>query len=559
LGLLLSLLGAVGVAPVVAQADDPSPPGATVKLVFIHHSTGENWLRDGYGDLGIVLGQNNYFVSDTNYGWGPDAIGDRTDIPNWPEWFRGPESPRYLEALFRESGQNSEYTRNLPDPGGENQIVLFKSCFPNSSLEGNPDDPPAPGDGLTVSNAKYIYNDLLNYFITRPDRLFIVITAPPLIDSTYAANARAFNIWLTQDWLRENNYPYNNVAVFDFHNLLTHPDNHHRFIDGRVEYVADNGDGTAYYPTEDDHPSAEGSHKATAEFVPLLNVFYHRWKVGAPVETPEAPVQAPVVTSPPQGETPVALLPAPTTGLIDDFEAGVPSGSDGWNPYWDEATQTQIACAVEGGMAHGGSTALHPHFNVQADSWATCATFYEQPRDWRSAGGLSLYVHAVQPAQVFDVIVYTSPADNRATYQFSVETTQEMVDGWAHLELPWELLRRADWEADAGTPLVPGQVVGMAFGFDTFPATPNEGEIWVDDIELMGAVNLGVQPTEAQQQPAETQAAVAEAPEQGEPTQPAPTEAGSQGGGGICPGSAGLALLAALGAVWAGRRAGRRM
>ena len=75
------------------QTNNPNPPDEVVKLVFIHHSCGENWLTDGYGDLGIELGNNNYFVSDTNYGWGPDAIGDRTDIPNWMEWFRSEQTP----------------------------------------------------------------------------------------------------------------------------------------------------------------------------------------------------------------------------------------------------------------------------------------------------------------------------------------------------------------------------------------------------------------------------------------------------------------------------------
>src|SRR3972149_8798409 len=95
------------------QADNPNPPQEAVKLIFIHHSTGENWLTDGYGGLGRTLDQNNYFVSDTNYGWGPDSIGDRTDIPNWTEWFASDNTPTYMNALFNESGQNASYTRTL--------------------------------------------------------------------------------------------------------------------------------------------------------------------------------------------------------------------------------------------------------------------------------------------------------------------------------------------------------------------------------------------------------------------------------------------------------------
>jgi hypothetical protein len=81
-----------------------------VKLIFIHHSCGGNWLadenEDPYGELGIALMNNNYFVSATNYEWGTNSIGSRTDIPNWPEWFTGPDSSTYLNELYNESDQN---------------------------------------------------------------------------------------------------------------------------------------------------------------------------------------------------------------------------------------------------------------------------------------------------------------------------------------------------------------------------------------------------------------------------------------------------------------------
>ena len=199
------------------QGLDPNPPAEVVKLIFIHHSTGENWLNDNDGGLARALQENNYFVSDTNYGWGPDGIGDSTDIPNWLIWFRGEESPRYTQALYTENSQNAPYTRFLDDPGGENQIIMFKSCFPNSELGGQPNDPSGTYEEMTVAGAKYVYSELLNYFRTRPDKLFVVIAAPPVSDSSFAENARAFNLWLVNDWLQENNYALNNVAVFDFY------------------------------------------------------------------------------------------------------------------------------------------------------------------------------------------------------------------------------------------------------------------------------------------------------------------------------------------------------
>jgi hypothetical protein len=275
--------------------DDPAAPTAVVKLVFIHHSTGEHWLADDNGGLGVALGANNYFVSDTNYGWGPDAIGDTTDIPHWLDWFRSASTPTYMSALFAESGRHSVYTRSLADPGGGNTVIVFKSCFPNSALEGNPADAPSASGRLTVGHAKYVYNELLLTFGQHPEKLFVVITAPPLSDATYAANARAFNQWLVNDWLGQSGYALKNVAVFDFYNVLTSnggnagtndlgsaTGHHHRWWNGAVQHQTAGGADTLAYPSapSDDHPSLAGNRKATAEFVPLLNHFYNRWQEG---------------------------------------------------------------------------------------------------------------------------------------------------------------------------------------------------------------------------------------------------------------------------------------
>jgi len=291
-------------APAAVAGYNANPPTTLVKLIFIHHSTGENWLNDGNGQLGIALSNANYFVSDTNYGWGPTdqdttpgTIGDHTDIPNWYSWFTGPHRDTYLTALYTETEQHSSYSRPSIGPGGENTIIMFKSCFPNSNLDGNPNDPPAASADmnslLDVAHAKRIYLDALNYFAAHQDKLFIVITAPPLAtgasDATRAANARAFNNWLMTSWL--SGYAYHNVAVFDFYNVLTSnggdPDtndlnstagNHHRFRNNVIEHITNQGGNTSAYPTSDSHPSPAGNLKATGEFVPLLNIAWHCWQ-----------------------------------------------------------------------------------------------------------------------------------------------------------------------------------------------------------------------------------------------------------------------------------------
>lgn len=339
--ILLVVLAGNGLS--TPTADNPDPPASPVKLIFIHHSTGENWLADGDGGLGIGLRNNNYFVSDTNYGWGPDGIGDTTDIGHWYNWFSGPDRDTYTAAVFAESDQHASYSRLATDPGGPNQVVMFKSCFPNSQLGGNPTDPPTTGDNplrgqdawseqMTVGNAKGIYNDLLAYFATRQDRLFVAITAPPLMesetDASHAANARAFNNWLMDDWL--DGYPYKNVAVFDFYNVLTsnggnvHTNdlgattgNHHRWWSGAVQHTQPvNSNYSAYWGGAGggSHPTAAGGQKATGEFVPLLNVFYHRWKSGQGTATATATAftSTPTWTNTPTPTATRTNTPSPT-------------------------------------------------------------------------------------------------------------------------------------------------------------------------------------------------------------------------------------------------------
>ena len=347
------------------SALDTSPPSSTPKLIFIHHSCGENWLADDDGGLGIALRDNNYFVSDTNYGWGPDSIGDRTDIGHWWEWFQGPSSSTYLNALYSESNNNSyeRYKRLSSDPGGENDIIMFKSCYPNSDLSGHPEDAPATGsnslrsqdccsDNHNVANAKGIYMDLLAYFSTRQDKMFIAVTAPPLSEdeATIAnlPNARALNNWLVNDWL--DGYTGNNVFVFDFYNVLTSnggntytndagasTGNHHRIWDDAFQHIQTVQKNYSAYADGDSHPSSAGNQKATQEFVPLLNAWYNSWKNNgeAPVTYPQPAIDANNQTGS------VSVNESTTVNISISIQAGTMAGDDfdWWMVYFAPGNQ----------------------------------------------------------------------------------------------------------------------------------------------------------------------------------------------------------------------------
>lgn len=251
-----------------------APPERPVNLVFLHHSVGEQLLADegahpNAGGLRRQLEANHYAVNEASYG---SAVGEKTDLFDWLPKFR-----TQMDRILRTRQQDQ-----LLDTG-RNQIVMFKSCFPNSFFRpdkthvGNPDGPV-----LTLSSAQATMLAMRDELSRQPDTLFIYVTAPPLrahetreplwkfiakkilgretndVEQVNAANnARAFNNWVKspEGWLK--GYPGRNIVVFDYYDLLTGGESNF------LKYPSGGG--------KDDHPSAVGQHLAAAQLVPFIN------------------------------------------------------------------------------------------------------------------------------------------------------------------------------------------------------------------------------------------------------------------------------------------------
>ncbi len=194
-----------------------------VKLLFIHHSVGGTWLAHDFGGLVNELNKNNFYVNDVTYGWEPPTltdniikkvkhkvfktlgksdkgaygIGNRTDIGQMSDWFLGSDSDLIMSSLYGENLETDKFgdhknrnsTKPLKNPGTvvENEIIMFKSCYPNTLLKGNASDPPsqiknptlnftAGSAEHTVANAKRIFNDQLTYFGKHPEKFFVIVT-----------------------------------------------------------------------------------------------------------------------------------------------------------------------------------------------------------------------------------------------------------------------------------------------------------------------------------------------------------------------------------------------
>ncbi|MCX5752004.1 MAG: hypothetical protein NT099_10180 [Candidatus Saganbacteria bacterium] len=260
------------------------------KLCFIHHTCGGNWISSSNGGLGTALNNNHYYVTETDYGWSAaagDNLGSFTDINNWGVWFTDSK----MSYVYNNSS-HYDYNNAISDPGGENEIVIFKSGYANSEV------------GSSIETEEAYYNALLPYFYAHPEKLFILVTPPG--DSSVSSYLKTKELcdWLvdtSSGWLKD--YHRSNVVVYDLYCTLSETNSHHRIVSGSVERTyAGDYDGVSPYHSSDNHPNATGNQKATTEFVPLLNYYYSRWKAEITAEhgsmPPPTPSSTPTVSLP---------------------------------------------------------------------------------------------------------------------------------------------------------------------------------------------------------------------------------------------------------------------
>jgi hypothetical protein len=275
-------------------------PEGRRRLLFIHHSCGGQLLAppgpdrqsrgrciyDSHpngGSLRKLLSEAGYEVHEASYG---SVVGEDTDLFHWADKFRG-----QMDLILRTDHQDVTYS-----DGRRNQIVVFKSCFPNNQFEseGQPPGNPA-GPELTVWNARAALQSLLPIFSKHPQVLFVYLTAPPVAPrpprerlfrrlislargegsgptpaeiARSAELARAFNTWAasTDGWLA--GYPGQNLVVFDLYDLLTG--------EGQSNLLA--------YPTRggtDSHAAREGNERVARALVPFLNRAVRRAGIAA--------------------------------------------------------------------------------------------------------------------------------------------------------------------------------------------------------------------------------------------------------------------------------------
>lgn len=185
--------------------------GRFTNVVFLHHSTGANLIEQG--GVREVFQAAGYDFWDHGY----NSTGLRRPDGSFASYsYRIPDDNTDPDGLARLFDQR---TYGLPWNAFsgllQHEVIAVKSCFPTSQIDSDEQ----------LSQYKAWYLAMRDVMDTHPDKLFVVISPPPLnpaaTDAAAAARARAFAEWLNSD---EYLSGHSNVATFDFFDSLAEDD-----------------------------------------------------------------------------------------------------------------------------------------------------------------------------------------------------------------------------------------------------------------------------------------------------------------------------------------------
>jgi len=185
--------------------------GDFTNVIFLHHSTGRHLIRQGGVRERMAAAGFRFWDHDYNYEGitRPDGTqaGYSYVIPD------NNTDPDGLARLFTQ--RVHRLPLNALSGLMQHEVIAFKSCFPASHITTD----------AQLAEYKASYLDIRNVADRHRDRLFIILTPPPLnpaaTDAEAAARARAFADWLKSEEFLDG---HPNVFTFDFFDMLAEGD-----------------------------------------------------------------------------------------------------------------------------------------------------------------------------------------------------------------------------------------------------------------------------------------------------------------------------------------------
>jgi len=242
---------AAGLSEAVSAMTTKLDETASARMIFLHHSVGRGLLERG--KLREQLLNRGILVKGATFG---DELGENTDMNFWLEKFR----TRMPQILSFKAHPNQYRSDSIT-----NDVVVFKSCFPNSDIIADGAEPGDPSVPMrTIANYKALFAQLRQEFAKYPKTFFIYLTAPPLVPElttpVNAKRARTFNTWVVNEFVpaykRETGL--DNFAAFDLFAVLADNDNVLK-----AEYRQD--------IEGDSHPNTKGSRVSVEAFLKFFD------------------------------------------------------------------------------------------------------------------------------------------------------------------------------------------------------------------------------------------------------------------------------------------------
>lgn len=215
--------------------------GKDARIIYLHHSTGNKVWQGGVPEWFDRYNSENSttyqiteqaFPKSEPYGW------HNYPYDYWNIWVNNAGEEPFMDEPTLEM-LVKDY-----------DVIVFKHCFPVSSVLEDTGEPDISSDRRSLENYKLQYEALKEKMRSFPDTRFVVWTGALLAQSATtpenAARAKAFFDWVKGEW----DEPGDNIFVWDFATI--------------------EGEGGLYLKQEfeaepgDSHPNEELSRKAAA-------------------------------------------------------------------------------------------------------------------------------------------------------------------------------------------------------------------------------------------------------------------------------------------------------
>lgn len=194
-----------------------------VNIIFLHHSTGKCIWEGGLSNFGKKLGFDSDVVNwfdDYNDETGKNYKIQETDFPKKSPYGWNNYPFDYYNIWVKNAGTQpfmEEQTLELLTK--KYDVIIFKHCYPVSSIQADSTTPDINSDKKTLGNYKLQYEALKSKLLEFPETKFIVWTPTALVEKASnkdeAVRATEFSEWVKSIWDTKGD----NIYLWDFRDL----------------------------------------------------------------------------------------------------------------------------------------------------------------------------------------------------------------------------------------------------------------------------------------------------------------------------------------------------